>query len=213
MLIIPYKEGDPMRVERIAKDKVRIFISYDELEERGIDRNEMWKSGRKIQEFKKVQELFWDMMETAYAEAGFEISGPIVVEAFTMPAEGVVLIVTRVPSLPGSALDEENGEIEVELTTELYSAFIFCFSDFEFVIQSSHALREYGLNSTLYHREGSYYIYIDEESIREDTYDAIWAILQEYGDYSSVTTAVLEEYGKVLIRGHAIETLSEQFPI
>src|SRR5579875_3276311 len=79
-----------MHVERLAKDKVRIFVSYDDLEERGIDRDEIWLN------VKKVQELFWDMMETAYVEVGFEIAGPIAVEAFTMPTQGVVVIVTRV---------------------------------------------------------------------------------------------------------------------
>lgn len=203
-----------MRVERIAKDKVRIFISYDELEERGIDKNEMWKNGKKIQEFKKVQELFWDMMETAYTEAGFEISGPIVVEAFTMPTEGVVLIVTRVPSLPGqTGVDEDTDEIDVELTAELYSSFIFVFADLEDVIHVAHALREYGLDSTLFQYNRQYHLFVDEESIREDTYDSVWSVLQEYGEYTTTTAALLEEYGQPIIRHHAVETLAAQFEL
>lgn len=200
-----------MRIERIAKDKVRIFISYDELEERGIDREDMWKNGKKIHEFKKVQELFWDMMETAYNEAGFEISGPIVVEAFTMPTEGVVLIVTRVPGLPDSSEDEQD-ELDIELTTaELFSSFVFTFIDFEDVIAGAHALREYGLNSTLYRYNNVYYMFVDEESIREDNYDAVWAILQEFGSHSGTTHAVLEEYGAAVIRHNAIEMIATQF--
>lgn len=203
-----------MRVERIAKDKVRIFISYDELEERGIDRDDMWKNGKKIQEFKKVQELFWDMMETAYHEAGFEISGPIVVEAFSMPSEGVVLIVTRVPSLPvGTSQDDDDDEVDIELTPDLFSPFIFQFGDFEDVVHVAHALSDYGLSSTLYRYQEAYYVYVEEDSLREEAYDAVWSILQEYGTHATTTTAVLEEYGRVIVRQHAMETLANQFPL
>lgn len=197
-----------MKVERIAKDKVRIFISYDDLEERGIDRNEIWQNG------KKVQELFWDMMETAYAEVGFEIAGPIAVEAFTMPSEGVVVIVTRVPSLPGqSKLDEDDDDVEVELTADMFSSFVFSFSDFEDVIRMCHALQEYGLDAALYEYKGAYHMFIEEDSLKEDQYDAVWAILHEYGDYSAVTAAVLEEYGQVILRRYAIEKIVEQFSL
>lgn len=195
-----------MRVERIAKDKVRIFISYDDLEERGIDRNEIWQNG------KKVQELFWDMMETAYAEVGFEIAGPIAVEAFTMPAEGVVVIVTRVPSLPGQTKDDED-DMDVELTPDMFSSFVFRFADFEDVIRAAHALADYGLDAALFRYEGVYHMFIEEDSLKEESYDSVWALLHEYGDYSSVTTAMLEEYGTPILRNGAIAVLMERFPL
>jgi adapter protein MecA 1/2 len=201
------KEGISMRVERIAKDKVRIFISYEDLEERGIERDEIWRNS------KKVQELFWDMMETAYDEVGFEIAGPIAVEAFTMPTEGVVVIVTRVPGLPGqNKLDDDDGP-EVEVSSDYYSTFVFRFEDFESVIQLAHALVDYGVATNLYQYEGAYHLFIDEESIREDQYDAIWAIVQEFGEYSAVTAAVLDEYGTSILKTNTIPFLVEQFPI
>jgi adapter protein MecA 1/2 len=201
------KEGISMRVERIAKDKVRIFISYEDLEERGIERDEIWRNS------KKVQELFWDMMETAYDEVGFEIAGPIAVEAFTMPTEGVVVIVTRVPGLPGqNKLDDDDGP-EVEVSSDYYSTFVFRFEDFESVIQMAHALVDYGVATNLYQYEGAYHLFIDEESIREDQYDAIWAIVQEFGEYSAVTAAVLDEYGTSILKTNTIPFLVEQFPI
>jgi adapter protein MecA 1/2 len=194
-----------MRVERIAKDKVRIFISYDDLEERGIDRNEIWNNG------KKVQELFWDMMETAYAEVGFEIAGPIAVEAFTMPTEGVVVVVTRIPSLPGREEDED--EIDVSLEADLFSTFVFRFNDFEDVVRAAHALLPYHFDSGLYQYEGAYHLFVDEESLPEDHYDTIWAILHEYGEYSAVTGAVLEEYGHPVFKRHAVKQIAAKFPL
>lgn len=196
-----------MRVERIAKDKVRIFISYEDLEERGIERDEIWRNS------KKVQELFWDMMETAYDEVGFEIAGPIAVEAFTMPTEGVVVIVTRVPGLPGqNKLDDDEGP-ELEVSSDYDSTFVFRFEEFESVIQMAHALVDYGISTNLYRYEDAYHLFIDEESIREDQYDAVWAIMQEYGEYSAVTATVLDEYGTSILKTDTIPFLVEQFPM
>jgi adapter protein MecA 1/2 len=201
------KEGASMRVERIAKDKVRIFISYEDLDERGIDKNEIWQNG------KKVQELFWDMMEAAYTEVGFEISGPIAVEAFTMPTEGVVVIVTRVPSLPGQGRSDDDDELEVEITTDYFSSFVFAFDDFEEVVRVCHALIDYNLDGMLFEYQGMYYLYFDEETLREEDYDTVWSILNEYGEYSSHTVAVLQEYGKVILDRDTVRVITQSFPI
>src|SRR5690242_3112131 len=118
-----------MRVEKLGDNKVRIFITYDDLNERGIDRDEIWQNGR------KVQDLFWDMMEHAYLEVGFECEGPIAVEAFTMPTEGVVVIVTQLPSLTGglNRVSDEDDEMDEEpgMTADPFGAFTFVFQDFE----------------------------------------------------------------------------------
>jgi adapter protein MecA 1/2 len=197
-----------MKVERIAKDKVRIFISYDDLEERGIDRDEIWQNGR------KVQELFWDIMETAYEEVGFEIEGPISVEAFTMPTEGVVVIVTRVPSLPAKPTDpEDDDDTDIEINMTFYSTFVFRFADFEDVVHAAHALYPCGVEASLYRYQDAYHLYIDEDSIRDVVYDGVWAILQEYGEYSNVTKAVLDEYGDVILKNNAVEQIASQFPL
>lgn len=193
-----------MRVERIAKDKVRIFISFDDLEERGIDKDEIWKNGR------KVQELFWDMMETAYVEVGFEVAGPIAVEAFTMPTEGVVVIVTRVPSLP-SAEDEE--EDTIQLHPDPLSNFIFEFDDFENVIRAAYAIEDYGANAKLFAYKGAYHLYCDEKSVPESQYEFLLSVLSEYGQFSDATLAVLEEYGTCIFSDYAVDELTERFSL
>jgi adapter protein MecA 1/2 len=201
-----------MRVERLSDNKVRIFITYEDLNERGIDRDEIWQNGR------KVQELFWDMMEHAYLEVGFEIGGPIAVEAFTMPTEGVVVIVTRLPGMPGSVeretvLEEEELEINAE-TPDPFGAFTFVFHDFEDVICVAHSLSQYeGVGGTLYHYKGRYHLFFEEEEIGEDLYDTFWSILHEYGELSSTTKAMLDEYGKRVMDGNAIQTITHHFPL
>lgn len=197
-----------MKVERIAKDKVRIFVSYDDLEERGIDRDEIWQNGR------KVQELFWDMMETAYEEVGFEIAGPISVEAFTMPTEGVVVIVTRVPSIPGQSKHEDDDYVSHAESDDSYdSTSVFGFKDFEDVVRVAHALFNHEIDAALYAYQDRYFMFIDEDSIRDAVFEGVSAILYEYGEYSEVTKAVLDEYGKRILEQDTINTLVEQFPL
>lgn len=198
-----------MRIERIARDKVRIFISYEDLERRGIDRDEIWHNG------KKVQELFWDMMETAYEEVGFEVAGPISIEAFTMPQEGVVVIVTRVPSLPARKDEEDNDDdaMDFELPDPSDSNFVFKISDFEDVILIAHALIDYAIVSRLYSLNRVYYLTVDENSMSDDEYDSIWSILQEYGEFSGLTPTWLDEYAKSILDADAIATIVDGFPL
>ncbi|MFD1677137.1 adaptor protein MecA [Alicyclobacillus fodiniaquatilis] len=203
-----------MRVERIAKDKVRIFISYDDLEERGIDRDEIWHNG------KKVQDLFWDMMETAYMEVGFEIAGPISVEAFTMPTEGVVVIVTRIPSIPGvSQDDDEDDDDEDESLVQRHQNYaqsidtqlIYAFTDFDDLVAVCHTLVGYDLESSLFRYHDTYHLVITDPLVVE-TFQTIASVLAEYGEPSSATEAVLEEYGSAILENDAITVLVSRFP-
>ncbi|UOF89758.1 adaptor protein MecA [Fodinisporobacter ferrooxydans] len=197
-----------MRVERLADNKVKIFISYDDLEKRGIDREEMWQNGR------KVQELFWDMMEYAYAEVGFEVAGPISIEAFTMPTEGIIVIVTQVPSLPLGQYEEEDGddqeetfEVQVNMTSV-----VVVFFDFEDVIRAAAAIGDHAdIKSTLYANDQKYYLYIHEDEMEEEWFESVWTILLEYGAHSNVTKAFLDDYGKVIVDGYPFLTILRYF--
>lgn len=194
-----------MKVEKIAANKVRIFISYEDLEARGIQRDEMWQNG------KKIQELLWDLMEVAYTEVGFEVAGPIAVETFTMPSEGVVVIVTQVPSLPthGSLQDLAEGR---DASHDLFGAFVFSFRDFEDVILAAKTLAPYdGLLGSLYKYRGEYILLFEEDSIEEGDYDAVWSILHEYGELSTVTRAVLDEYAVLISDRYALQTVRRHF--
>jgi adapter protein MecA 1/2 len=191
-----------MRVEKISDTKVRIFISYEDLEERGIDRDEIWLNGR------KVQELFWDMMERAYLEVGFEVVGPIAVEAFTMPTEGVVVIVTQVASLPPGRDSEEEEKLIVNPT----GAFVFVFQEFEDVVRAAHALLpHFQWGCSLFSYKKGYYLWFDADSVDEDVSETLLAILSEYGEPSGVTHAMLAEYGKLIMENDAIPRLCRFF--
>jgi adapter protein MecA 1/2 len=202
-----------MKIERLSTDKIRIFLTFDDLLERGIQKEDMWR------EIPKVHELFSEMMDQAYSELGFDANGPLAVEVFALPAQGMVVIVTRgkVESKHGGRSDHEEDDEEVyemEVTLEHSDIMMYAFRDFEDVISVSRRLGDSGLteDGRLYSYKGQWILAFDPAAFETNRYHAVIALLAEFGEATSVTSAVLEEYGKVVIPTGAIQELRTHFP-
>jgi adapter protein MecA 1/2 len=194
-----------MRVERLGRDKIRFYLSMDDLVERGIEKEDMW------QDIPKVHELFNEMMEQAYRELGFEIAGPVAVEVFALPAQGMVVIVTRGrPSAHSEEFDDEDI-YELEVTLEESDQIIFRFADFEDLVQA--AIRMHPLverEGKVYAYQGQYFLVFDED-VKTKNLDALVAILSEYGEASTLTEHVLMEYGTQVLGENAVHRLVQYF--
>jgi adapter protein MecA 1/2 len=70
-------------------NKIKIFLTIDDLMDRGLTKEDLWKDSL------KVHQLFREMMDEASEELGFEASGPIAVEVYSLQAQGMVIIVTK----------------------------------------------------------------------------------------------------------------------
>lgn len=201
--------GPVMRIERLSVDKIRIFLTFDDLTERGIEKEDMWR------EIPKVHELFSEMMEQAHSELGFDASGPLAVEVFNLPAQGMVVIVTRgkVQSATDPVEEEEAEEVyEMEVTLEQSDVISYAFHDFEDLLKASRVAARIGVTGgVLYSYKSNYIIQLDPEELEEPQYQALIAVLSEYGDAASVTTAVLDEYGRKVIAESAIDVLCRHF--
>ncbi|MFC4103756.1 genetic competence negative regulator [Paenibacillus xanthanilyticus] len=202
-----------MKIERLNQDKIRIFLTFDDLLERGIQKEDMWR------EIPKVHELFSEMMDQAYTELGFDASGPLAVEVFALPAQGMVVIVTRgkVGTRPEerAAEEEENDEdvYELEVTMEQSDVVLYAFRDFEDVIAACKQLNTAGLSEDgrLYAYNNKYMLAFEPAGLELPRYQALIALLAEYGEAASVTTAVLDEYGKVIIPSKAVTEICVHF--
>ena len=51
-----------MRLERLNYNKIKIFLTFDDLSERGLTKEDLWRNAP------KVQQLFRDMMQEANKE-------------------------------------------------------------------------------------------------------------------------------------------------
>lgn len=194
-----------MKMERLSQDKIRIFLTFDDLMERGIQKEDMWR------EIPKVHELFSEMMDQAYNELGFDVTGPLAVEVFALPAQGMVVIVTK-GKMEAKSEEDEEDVYELEVTLEQSDLVSYAFSDFEYLIDAAKAVRHLVQEGgVLYHYRSQYILVIDPEEMEERDFHLLVALLSEYGEATSVTDAVLEDYGKVIMADDAVQTLCKHF--
>lgn len=204
-----------MRLERLNGDRIKIFLTFDDLKERGITKEDMWH------DLPRVEQLFRDMMLEADDELGFEANGPIDVEVFSLPAQGMVVIVSK-----GRAVDDSDGSrdfddeddddddfIQMQVTLDESRDVLYQFEQFDDVIALSKTLHDLGvINGSLYLFENKYYLYFDEEKLDSAVdLETLVAILAEFGDTSTITIHRLAEYGKCLIEGEAIALIYRYF--
>jgi adapter protein MecA 1/2 len=64
---------------------------------------------------------------------------------------------------------------------------------------------------TLYSYKGKYILQLEPIELDDIKYQALIAVLSEFGEAASVTRAVLEEYGKVVIADDAVKVLCRHF--
>ncbi|WP_027417459.1 genetic competence negative regulator [Aneurinibacillus terranovensis] len=197
-----------MRVERLGTDKIRIFLTFDDLVERGIEKDDMWR------DIPKVHELFNDMMDQAHEEVGFSVNGPVAVEVFSLPAQGMVVIVTRGKTdLTDSSDDMDYDDIyEMQVTLEESDDVVYSFSDFEHLVELAHRINAKLIDGgSIYAYNGRYYLFLEELEMERKDYDNLISILSEYGEASTVTKYVLQEYGTVVIADDAVKVLCQHF--
>jgi adapter protein MecA 1/2 len=196
-----------MRVERLGGDKIRFFLTLDDLADRGIDKEELWR------DIPKVHELFHEMMQHAETELGFEVAGPVAVEVFALPTQGVVVVVTRGrPSKPGfEEYDYDEGEYELQVRMGETDHIIFRFADLEDLIQA--AIRMSSLvkrGGRVFARNNAYYLVFGDD-LETDNLEALVALLSEFGEASTLTAPWLEEYAKPVFTKNAIEQIRRWF--
>jgi adapter protein MecA 1/2 len=190
-----------MRLERLNYNKIKIFITLDDLFDRGLTKDDIWKDSI------KWHQLFHDMLNEASETFDVEIQGSVAVEIFSMQAQGMVMIVT---------MDEQEEEIfddnfiDMQVTMEGNVEILFEFEEFEHVIQLAKQLSFIGfLGGKLYAMNNLYYLLID--NVCQDTQTQIAAIMAEYGNPSFISIHILNEYGKLVIDEYAINKILTYF--
>jgi adapter protein MecA 1/2 len=193
-----------MRLERLNYNKIKIFLTFDDLIERGLTKEDLW------QDSIKVHQLFRDMIEEASEELGFEPSGPIAVEVYSLQAQGMVVIVTK--DIEDEELEDEFSDdyIEMQVTLDQNDDIFFEFNTFEDIIQLSTRL--IGLDilggELLSFNNRFYLLFEDEDLLGSET---LIAILSEFGNPATLTKHRVNEYGKVLMKENAITDVYKYF--
>lgn len=189
-----------MKMERMTNNKIKIFLTLDDLGDRGITKEDILGNSLKVQRF------FQEMVEEACESLCFIMSGSIAIEIFSLPAQGLTIIITKEED--GNLIDEEDFNLRV--TIDDCPHILYVFEDFEDLIQASHFLIKQGLFlSKLYLYNDHYYLLI--ENVQETMYDKIISIVAEFGYASTMTLFRVNEYATCIIEKEAIHILTSHF--
>jgi len=196
--------GTIMRLERLTYNKIKIFLTTDDLSDRGLSKEDVWKDSM------KWNQLFHDMLEEASDLFGLEILGTVAVEIFSLQAQGMVMIVTvdEHDEQDEVSFDDE-GFIEMQVTMEGREIILFEFANIEDVIQLSKRLWDAGIGGgSLYFLNDTYYLSMS--GLQPDT-DKTVSLLAEYGNPSIFSIHRLIEYGREIIDENAVDTIVYYF--
>jgi len=205
------KEQD-MKIERVGENRIRIFVSYEDLEERDIDLDAFSYNSP------ETQELFWDLMEQAEIELGFEAQeSQLCIEAVSDVDQGFVITITK--------LDDDNEfeslqkfiknkykkrDLSIKKkTSSIHSTMlIYAIEEFDDLCFLASALKPlFTGRSKVYSLDGMYYLVlssVENNVLNKKKFDSI---LSEYADKMSSVDFLegyLNEYGKLLAGEDAI---------
>lgn len=192
-----------MRLERLTTNKIKIFLSSDDLFERGLSKEDIWKDSM------KWHQLFHDMLEEASEEFDVDFEGSVAVEIFSLHAQGMIMIITV------DDVGDENeilydGFIEMQVRMESSEDLLYIFESFEDIIALAKRLFSMNIGGGQIYYLNQKYFFLMKTTNQVDV-DRIASILSEYGDASIVTICRLEEYGKLIIENNAVETILQFF--
>lgn len=191
-----------MRLERLTYNKIKIFLTTDDLSERGLTKEDIWKDSL------KWHQLFYEMLEEASEEYGVDIQGSVAVEIFSMHTQGMIMIVTMEEHDEDEFL--RDGFVDLQVNSHVNDELLFEFTDIEDLIHLSLRLADMDFQvSSLYNMNDKYFLLIKCPNAEDK--DRIAANMAEFGCASLESVHRLKEYGKLVIENKAIETLVHYF--
>ncbi|AQX53890.1 genetic competence negative regulator [Priestia flexa] len=200
-----------MRLERLNYNKLKVFVTYDDLKERGLTKEDLWTDTF------KVKQLFREMIEQASKELNFEPTSSLSVEIFSLQAQGMVVFVTKQDSQDEMEIIDEHEDmyeefIEMQVMLDESHDLFFEFQTFEDVIQLAKRINQYyDIETILYSFENRFYVLVGEEKLTMKEIGNIIALLAEYGSPSTITKHRVQEYGKLLIHNQALSYIADTF--
>jgi adapter protein MecA 1/2 len=227
-----------MEIKRIDESTIKIVLTEEELQERGIKQDEIWRNRD------KGETLFVDMMEEAYQKERFEADGPLWIEAH-MHDYGVEIFVTKgntnriklseagSSEQPALGLNDKGGDhskmnhdmfssqlqnpsVAADRKTQsqhaVYHSSVYKFKDIENVIQLAHRLPLPFFDSQLYSFDNYYYLVVKyPESRLMKGKDWVESLILEYGERGHTSIHRLDEYGNSILADNAIATIKIYF--
>lgn len=196
-----------MKIEKLNENKIKITFNIDDLAEKNIDLYSFMHNAP------ETQELFWDILNEAEKECGFNVDNSMIcVEALTSGAGNFTLIVTKTNEKPilnanfNSSYKQKKLKLKRKNISLNSTQNIYQFNSFDDLCDfvKTVDLRKIKDN-ILYSMKERYYL---------ETSNMPFNNILEYASisrYPFLLEGQLKEYGKVLINQNALQTISKYF--
>lgn len=218
-----------MRIERVNDSTIKLFITYQDIERRGFNKEDLWTNRKKGEEF------FWSLMdEVDHAEKdSFNFEGPLWIQVHAFD-KGVEVVVTKRDERDFSVdiseeipeerdlmdlLDEasvENHNFSQSTGSLWEEPLMIQFDDFDDVIRFSHQadVDELLFEDLLitYNNKYYYLMYINR-GMSYRTISGIEARALEFGKPADVTYEMVYEYGKAIMSYNVRRQVKKYFEI
>lgn len=208
-----------MKIEKINENMIKVTISLNDLEERNIDLNALNYNSP------AAQELFWDMMEQAEEQFGFNLSdSQLIIEPIPDSNQGFIITITRldedgdfesIQKYIKSKLKKSDLKIKKKSRKVCSTIIIYSFCNIDDVCALSKKMENiYSGDCTLYKCRDTYYLVMTRNTLSIPDSKVFEIYLNEYG--KKVTNinffeGYLNEYGEKIISGNALEVLRQYF--
>ena len=220
-----------MRVEKIDENRISIILTMEDLKAHNID----------IKNFKSnsvaYQQLFWDMMEHAQEELGFDVSdSQLLVETAPDGNGNFVITITKSKAFrnPLEELDKIiSGRIAsiFEQSTSSTIGYEFTDADIDDVEEYPYELARFeniddlidmavnnpaicSLPSALYNYNDCYYLSVKRNSKNHKQLSRFFNLVYEYnGEIVEpfLLLPMIQEHGNTIIKSRALKTLASKF--
>lgn len=190
-----------MKLERISTNQIKYSISFEELSCKGFLQEEM------VKDTFIWDSLFDEMLDEASRMYELDTYGAVSIDIYSLTSKELVLILT---------LDEEDMKDTSTDSKKKHHIvdghmIVVAFDDIEYCILLAKSLSQRNgksLQSSLFSFKSKYYLSIIKEEIRHDT---LYAICEEFGDLANMPIEFLEDYGRIIIKDTALQTLHHYF--
>lgn len=212
------EEVKVMRIERVNESTIKFFITYQDIEKRGFNKDDLWMNRKRGEEF------FWSLMDEVNDEheEGFGMEGPLWIqvhaydkgvevivsksqngdEQYTMKQPEPELVQDNIENFLDKAInesDDNNVNSDIPVSQEPIMAE---FTDFEDLIKYTH---EVDADETVYedllfvYNNKYYYQIFFDYRLNFEEIESIEAKLLEYASPTNLPNMIIEEYGKIIM--------------
>ncbi|MBE5822239.1 MAG: adaptor protein MecA [Clostridiales bacterium] len=204
-----------MKIEKIDDNKLKIFLSKQDLLDKNIDLYRLSKNSF------DTQEIFWDILHEAEMTCDFDLSdSQILVEGNYSVSEGFILTVTKI----GNGVNIENNSLRhpPELKVRRKEANIennvniYMFNSFEDFVAFSNKFKRFPQKyiNTLFKYNDKYFLVLYNLNENKKLQNKVHFVLSEYSNHiqnSSLFESRLIEYGEVIIENNAIQKINKYY--